>query len=325
MLAPYYLPTLLIADDIGLFAWLHEAPATTGEVARRYAMSAHAAQAMLGVLASQGHLVQHRARYHLTESSRHFLLPGSPYYCGPALELRRQRPIDHVVLRDILFRAPAADAPVVFDTEMWQGGESQVERHRASTASMHALFFPAAMALAVHADVRGVQRLLDVAGGSGCFSIALALQHAEMGLTMMELPTAAVLAEEYVRRYRVADRVAIVTADMFEDDWPAGYDAHFLSNVFHDWDEDRCRALAMKSYSALPAGGQIFLHESLLNETLDGPALMTLYAMNMARVTDRGKQYSASELERILTGVGFTDIRVMHTYSIFSLLSARKR
>jgi predicted O-methyltransferase YrrM len=324
MLAPYYLPTLLIADEIGLFAWLHETPGTTREVAGRYGMSAHAAEAMLGVLASKGHLVQHLGRFHLTESSRHFLLPDSVYYCGPALELRRHRPIDHRVLKEIFFRAPAEEAPVVFDTTMWQAGEAQIERHRASTASMHALFFPMAMALAACADLRDVHRMLDVAGGSGCFSIALAAQHPDLRLTVMELPAAGALAAEYVRRYDVADRVAIVTGDMFSDDWPVGHDAHLFSNVFHDWDHGRCQTLASKSFAALPTGGRIFLHESLLNETLDGPPLMALYSMNMARVTEYGKQYSAMELEGILAGAGFSDVRVRHTYSIFSLISARK-
>ena len=38
--------------------------------------------ALLGVLASKGHLVQHPGRFHLIESSRQSLLPGSAYYCG---------------------------------------------------------------------------------------------------------------------------------------------------------------------------------------------------------------------------------------------------
>lgn len=325
MLAPYYFPTLLVADEIGLFAWLHHRPATASEVAQQYGTSPQAAEALLGVLASKGHLVQHLGRFHLTESSRQFLLPDSDYYCGPALELRRHRPIDHTIIKDILFRTRAADSPVLLDTEMWKASAVHVERHRASTASMHALFFPAATAVALHGGFEGVQSLLDVAGGSGCFSIALASRHPHMRLTVMELPAACALAAEYIQRYGVSDRVSTVAADMFSDDWPAGHDAHFFSNVFHDWDVDRCRSLAAKSFAALPVGGCIYLHESVLNETLDGPALMTLYSMNMARVTEHGKQYSASELSQILAGAGFTDIHVTHTYSIFSLIRARKR
>ena len=112
-LSPYYFPTLLVADEIGLFEWLHRTPSTTSEVAQHYDMSPHAAEALLGLLASKGHLVQHLKRFHLTESSRQFLLPESNYYCGPALELRRQRPIDHTIIKEILFRKRSAAAPVL--------------------------------------------------------------------------------------------------------------------------------------------------------------------------------------------------------------------
>ena len=323
-LAPYYFPTLLVADEIGLFSLLHKTPLTVDEVSQHYAISPHAAEALLGVLASKGHLIQHLDRFHLTESSRQFLLPESIYYCGAALEIRRKRPIDHTIIKDILFRKRSAAAPVLFDTEMWKDSEAHVERHKASTASMHALFFPAAMAMALHCDMQDVRSLLDIAGGSGCFSIALALRYSTMKLTVMDLPAVCVLAREYAKQYGVADRIQTVSIDMFTGDWPAGHNAHFLSNVFHDWDADKGRLLARKSFDNLPSGGRIYLHESLLNDTHDGPPLITLYSMNMARVTEYGKQYSAADLQGILLEAGFTDVRVVHTYSIFSLVSARK-
>jgi hypothetical protein len=324
MLAAYHFPTLLVADEIGLFAALHRTPATSEEVAERHGMIHRAAIVLLGVLAAKGHLVQHGGRFHLTESSRQFLLPDSPYYCGPALEIRRQRPVDHTIIKDILFRDRATSPPVLFDTDMWKASAAYIDRHRASTASMHALFFPAAVAVSLYGDFRGVTRLLDVAGGSGAFSIALASRYPDMRLTVMDLPPACVLAAEYAATFGVADRIATLTADMFNSDWPTDFDAHLFSNVFHDWDEKRNQALAVRSFNALPAGGRIYVHESLLNETLDGPPLMTLYSMNMARVTEGGRQYSGSELQRMLLQAGFIDVRISETHSMFSLLTAHK-
>jgi len=324
MLAPYHFPTLLVADEIGLFASLHQRPATAKDVAACFGMSDRAATILLGVLTSKGHLRQQGGCFHLSESSRQFLLPDSAYYCGPALAIRRQRPIDHTVIKEILFRGRAAAPSVLFDTDMWTDSAAHVDRHRASTASMHALFFPAAVAVALYGDFSGVTRMLDVAGGSGAFSIALASRYPDMRLTVMDLPPACVLAAEYAIAYGVADRVATLTADMFNSDWPTDFDAHFFSNVFHDWDEERHHVLAATSFHALPAGGRIYIHESLLNDTLDGPPLMTLYSMNMARVTEHGRQYSGAELQRTLLETGFTDVHLIHTYSMFSLLTARK-
>ena len=63
---------------------------------------------------------------------------------------------------------------------------------------MHALFFPAALAVAQHGAFAGVQRLLD-AGGSDAFSIALAARDPDMWLTVMVLPDACVLAADMRR------------------------------------------------------------------------------------------------------------------------------
>jgi len=276
------------------------------------------------VLTSKGHLVHDAGLFQLAESSRQFLLPDSPYYCGPALELRRQRPIDHTIIKEILFKKRSSTTPILFDTEMWQATEAHAARLRASTASMHALFFPAAMAVALYGDFSGVKSVLDIAGGSGCFSIALALRYPELNLSVLELPAVCLLTQQYAQKLGAENRVRTIPGDMFNDAWPAGHDAHFMSNVFHDWELERCRFLAAKSFAALPTGGRIYLHESLLNETLDGPPLIALYSMNMARVTENGKQYSASELKTVLSDAGFQDVRVTHTYSIFSLVSGRK-
>lgn len=45
---------------------------------------------------------------------------------------------------------------------------------------------------------------------------------------------------------------------------PPRFDAHFFSNVWHDWNEEQCANLAARSFKALPSGGRILLHEMLM-------------------------------------------------------------
>ncbi len=110
---------------------------------------------------------------------------------------------------------------------------------------------------------------------------------------------------------------------MFGDDWPSGYDACFFSNIFHDWDAERCRLLARKAFAALPPGGRIFLHEILLADTRDGPLPAALFSLTML-VGNYGKQRSLAELDALLTSCGFVDVRATHTYAYYSLVEARK-
>jgi hypothetical protein len=110
---------------------------------------------------------------------------------------------------------------------------------------------------------------------------------------------------------------------MFREPWPTGYDAVFFSDIFHDWGPVLCRQLTQRSFGALPAGGRIYLHEMLLDETKAGPLPAVSYSMGMLRFT-QGKQYSAGELEQLLQTEGFQELSVTPTYGYYSLVSARK-
>jgi len=318
----FTLPVLLAADREGIFASLAEQPASADDIADRFGISHRAAETLLGVLAARGFLARHDGRFHLLDVAKDFLLPDSPFYVGGWLDLWRTGAVNHDSVHRALFRGETAYADVL-DADNWASvpDESQL---RMFTAAIHAASFPAAMGVAIHGDFAGVTRLLDVGGGSGCFCIALGLQHPGMSLTVMELPAVCRIVSEYAGRYGLGDRIATHGADMFRDDWPRGYDAHFLSNIFHDWSPDKCRALAARSFDALPPGGRIYLHEELPNDTHDGPLLTMLYAMNMVAWTRGGKQYSLNELNSILTDAGFEGTKVSYTYGRFSLVTAEK-
>jgi acetylserotonin N-methyltransferase len=104
--------------------------------------------------------------------------------------------------------------------------------------------------------------------------------------------------------------------------WPTGYDAVLLTNVLHDWDPDRRRQLATSAFNALPAGGRLFIHEMLLNDSQDGPLPAALFSVMM--LGTRGKQLSFAELDDLAREAGFAEVEVKHTYGYYSLVTATK-
>jgi cyclopropane fatty-acyl-phospholipid synthase-like methyltransferase len=188
---------------------------------------------------------------------------------------------------------------------------------------MHSHSFPAAMGLARQGFFEGVHRLLDVAGGSGCFCIAMAHFHPEIQCSILELPPVCDLANDYIQRYHLRDRIDTLPANMFTDPFPKGYDAVLFANIFHDWTEEQCVHLGTKAFEALPSGGRIFLHEMLLRDSKDGPVSAASFSMAMLKHT-KGKQFTAQELESILQRCGFVDVTINHSYGYYSLTTARK-
>src|SRR4030095_11219539 len=111
---------------------------------------------------------------------------------------------------------------------------------------------PAAIGAARNYDFAGIQKVLDVGGGSGCFMIAMAQAHPHLRCTIMELPTMCAVAQSYIRDGEVTERVDTIAVDMFRQPWPSGYDAVFFSNIWHDWNFRTCQWLPPTGFGDLP-------------------------------------------------------------------------
>lgn len=331
-LSMHRLPAMVAAEELGVFGALEAAPATPAELATRLGLNRRGTIVVLSMLTALGLVVLRDERYELTEVARTYLLPQSPYYWGPLLRTLGVVPSLHAALLRAL-RAPDAgrsavaserDAERVDDpSDAWERGHIDRAQAEIVTAIMHCHSLPASVAVARSGRLGGVSRLLDVGGGSGCFSIAAAQHLPSLHCTVLELPAVCEVAQGYIADGGVAERVDTVSIDMFRDAWPRGYDGMFFSNIFHDWEVDTNAFLAQRAYEALPAGGRIFLHEMLLAEDGGGPVTTAGFSMLMLTGT-QGRQYSLDELRQILASAGFEDVDSRPTYGYYSVVSARK-
>jgi acetylserotonin N-methyltransferase len=319
-LSQYRLPVVLAADELGVFQFLHDRPANLDEICSRLNLLPRSAGALTTALAAMGFLVQYGGRFQLTHSARVYLLADSEFYWVPML---RSAGFGHVttaaLLQNLRTENLGEDDRI---SRRWERGEMNAEDARGSNQRMHSHSFPAALGMAHSHEFHGVRRLLDVAGGSGCYAIALALRHPHLCCTVADLPAVADDARTYIERYNCQERVDTYGFNMFRDTWPTGYDAVLLTNVLHDWEAERRAQLVASAFKALPAGGRVFIHEILLNEAQDGPIAAALFSVMM--LGTRGKQLSFAELEDLLTRTGFGEVEVKHTYGYYSLVSATK-
>jgi acetylserotonin N-methyltransferase len=320
-LSMFWLPALTVADELGIFSSLAERPATASELGERLELDRRGVGILLPLLASLGFLASHDRRYGITDTTRNFLLPASPFYWGGVFRRQRLTNPLHAGIRDVLKGQPtrpmgqSSDSPPV---EAWEQGELRLDQARDIARFMHSHSMPAATGLAIHGDFAGVTRLLDVGGGSGCFAIALA-QHLGLEATVMDLPAMCQIAREYIAAAGVGTHVDTRDVDMFRDEWPRGYDAVLFSNVFHDWNDETCAQLSARAYDALPAGGRVYLHEMLVDDSGTAPRTAVAFAMLML-VATRGRQFTFGELRAILQNAGFAEITVTATYGYYSLI-----
>ena len=156
---------------------------------------------------------------------------------------------------------------------------------------------------------RGVNRLLDVGGGSGSFLIEVARRYPEIGLTLFDLPAVVPVARSRLRAAALADRVALVPGSFREDALPPGADAISLIRVLFDHDDDSVRALLKAVHEALPPGGRLVISEPMgEEETPSRPAdaYYALYTLAMGT----GRTRTVERIAALCREAGFTDVAV---------------
>jgi (2Fe-2S) ferredoxin/precorrin-6B methylase 2 len=151
-------------------------------------------------------------------------------------------------------------------------------------------------------------RLLDVGGGSGAYSIAFCKAHKDLKAVVFDLENVLPLTEKYVGKAGLSDRIEFEKGDLHEDDFGTGYDLVLLSAICHMNSPDENRRLLEKAFGALESGGRIVIQDFVLEPDRTQPKTATLFALNMLVGTKAGNSYSIDEYTAWLQAAGFGEV-----------------
>jgi demethylspheroidene O-methyltransferase len=174
-------------------------------------------------------------------------------------------------------------------------------------------------------DLRGVDTLLDVGGGTGAFLTAAGLAYPELCLHLFDLPVVADGASSRFAANGLTGRATITGGSFRTDALPTGADAISLVRVLYDHSDETVRMLLAKAHAALPDGGRLIVAEPMSGgdaPTRAGDAYFAVYCMAMRT----GRVRSAEEIVQLLAEAGFADARTVRTARPFitGLVTARK-
>ena len=320
MLSLYNTHAIALALELQVFE-AFDAPMSVEELVSKTGYSTRGIKALLAMLKIRGLLDRHEGRYQLNNLSRTYMLKDSPYYWGPFFSWTSASLPNYKIYMENIRDGETKEEREAADG--WESGEMDPEFARTITDYMHCHSIASAVGMSHTCDFSGVNKLLDVGGGSGCYAIAIANANTDMQATIMELKPVCAVTEDYITKAGVSDRVDTKAVDMFREAWPEGYDAHFFANVFHDWSFETCAELAKKSYASLAPGGRICLQEMLLDEGEDNPAAPVAFSFLMTWGT-KGQQFTLDELRGILESAGFKNIRAQRSYGYYSMVTGDK-
>jgi SAM-dependent methyltransferase len=298
------------ACSLDLFNWLSKHPAGLSDVCASLELTERPTRVVFTLLAAMD-LVEEveQGVFRLTELSERYLLRSSPWDLTPLFRVHKDRPSGQELLTVLRtgqplaaqFGGPPGGEPPreEGDWAAGMGAAGFAAEFLAMTDSRNAYL---ADILSEKLDLTDGKHVLDVAGGSGIYSCALAKKNPTLRATVLEQPPVDEVARQSIANRGVTDRVDVRVGDMLRGPLPTDADVHLLSNVVHDWGEDEVRALLRRSFEALPPGGKIVVHDALQHES---NALQVAEYSVLLTVYTAGRCYAAAEIEEFLEQAGF--------------------
>jgi SAM-dependent methyltransferase len=171
---------------------------------------------------------------------------------------------------------------------------------------------------------KGVNRMLDVGGGSGAYSIAFARASATLRAEILDLPAVLPIAEGHIAEAGLADRVSTRAGDLRTDGLGSGCDLVLLSSICHMLGPEENRDLLSRAAHALAPGGRVVVSDFVLNEDGTAPRQAVLFSLNMLVGTPSGRSYRESEYSAWLGDAGLGGVERVRLPGPTHLLIGRK-
>jgi precorrin-6B methylase 2 len=168
-------------------------------------------------------------------------------------------------------------------------------------------------------DFSSCKQLVDVGGGCGTLMGLILAANPSLKGTLFDQPDVVPQSKTVLSAYGVLDRCEIVAGDFFEA-VPMGGDTYVLSNIIHDWDNDRALSILRNCRRAIDEQGRLLLVEMVLSSQQQ-PTLAQMTDLNMLILTG-GRERTQEDFTSLLTNSGFALKRVLPVQQITCIVEA---
>jgi 2-polyprenyl-3-methyl-5-hydroxy-6-metoxy-1,4-benzoquinol methylase len=302
MLTAYQSSMILMASsELGIFDELGGGGLAAAEVASRLTTAPRTTEMLLNACVAVGLLRKTGQRFENSPLAQAFLVGRNPDYLGRVVAKEQEFYDPWGKLAESVRRDKAQLPPML---ERLRGDPNTAQNFLFALHDL-ALLFGASLPDVVHLE--GRNKLLDVGGGVGTYSILLAQRHPELQAVVLDLPPVRTLAEEMIASYGLSDRISFQSGDYEAPTLGEGYDVILLANVLHDNPVPACKELLFKSQDALVDGGLVVINEFFLDAHKTGPPVAAIFSLIMLLENQGASAYSAEEIKEWLLEAGFQD------------------
>jgi hypothetical protein len=292
---------LFAALDLGLFDLMAGKPITLEDLSERTRVATNRLSTLVSALMAMGLVVRSDEAYANAPATQRYLVRASDAFLGDYYRLQ----IDKLIFPSLLGLTEGLLGRPTRSMEQMLADPNDAILF---SDSQHQGSMGPALLLARRLDLTGSHSLLDVAGGSGAFSIVLCQRYPELNSTIVDFPNVVDVARRYIDASGLTSRISLVPGDALEVEWPGKQDVVLMSYLLSAVGESAISTLMDRAWEALTPGGLLVLHDFMLVANRDGPREAALwFLIYLVQRTD-SVSFSGRHLAGLLTQRGFVDV-----------------
>jgi SAM-dependent methyltransferase len=297
------------AMEAGLFWLLADGALEASEVARKLDLPDRRCSYWLQLLCSTGLLTRAGSKYVVTGTARTAILEAYSQESWSFLAREMRERLPAVADLPTLMREPRSvwEAQGLRSPDYYENMKASPARARDFTRMLYEIHLSMAESLADSLDMHGVNRMLDLGGGSGVMTMALLRRYPGLSGVVVDIPNVCVAGRELARENGLEKRLLYHEADFTRDELPTDFDLILECDVgVYGVD------LFRKFWRSLKPGGRLVIIDKFELEP------------GLAPETRRHWAFLSSLEDPEYQGIGVTELLSELEEAGFSLLSERE-
>jgi SAM-dependent methyltransferase len=287
---------------LGVFDALVGEGAGAEELAGRLGLNQLGTETLLTALQTLGYVERRGERFHATPVAERLLTSSSPDSIGTFAGAQADLHWEILAMLPEAVRDGSAYAmhEERRDPRRWEAyirGLFEISRHEHDA---NAGLIP----------VDAPERLVDVAGGHGGFSMAMCRRHPSLRATVVDLEPSAAVGRKIVEEEGYADRISFAEGDVFELGLGADADVIAIFNLIHHLPEKRNAELCRMAREALRPGGYLVVGDSERPDPGEPVSQHGALSSLLFYAWSRGRNFHRSEIVAWLGDAGFEEVEV---------------
>lgn len=293
---------LFAALNLDIFDHLAQGPKTLEALAGDTGISSHRLETLVAACVSLGLLSRDEEQFANAPASQRYLVRGAPECFADYYRLQINRQF-YPMMEQIDAALRGEDI-----ADLYQSIADDPEQAQDFSIAQHAGSLGPAYMLAKQVDVSTRRKLLDVAGGSGAFSITLCERNPNLSATILDFPNVIEIARRFVGEADMDSRIGFLAGNALEVDWPRGQDVVLVSYLLSAVNRGHVSTLIERAAGSLAPGGLLLMHDFMLDNDRRGPKSAALWLLVMLLNDRDAGSLTPAHLEQAAKDAGFDDV-----------------